>query len=201
MARRCGSNLAAVWRSSGNSRPTLACQPPPASDGGLRRKARGTAGNDATLSYIGPDGNQRAEACLGHAPVENESILAAICRRSCRLHHCPAGNTFGARARHACRIRECAGSADLQQARCRPGRWPVSAGKRSMAMSVRCDLPDDGRQRAFRCAGDRSLCPQRGPPRGVIAMWRPGDPEAGGPRTADPARSSDDLTLQTSRAV
>src|SRR6266849_2119814 len=70
MARRCGSNLAVVWRSSGNSGPTLACQPPPASDGGLRRKARGTAGNDAALSYIGPDGNQRAEACLCHAPVE-----------------------------------------------------------------------------------------------------------------------------------
>ncbi len=166
-----------------------------------RRPAPQGAGNDAALSYIGPDGNQRAEACLGHAPVENKSILAAICRRSCRLHHCPAGDTFGARARHACCIRECAGSADLQRARCRPGRWPVSAGKRSMAVSVRCDLPDDGRQRAFRCAGDRSLGARSGSPRRAIAMWQPGGPEADGPWAADPARSSDDLTLQTSRAV
>src|SRR5260370_10811782 len=63
-----------------------------------RRPAPQGAGNDAALSYIGPDGNQRAEACLGHAPVENESILATIFRRSFPLPHLPSGAPFWAPA-------------------------------------------------------------------------------------------------------
>lgn len=164
---------------------------------GLRRRAR----NDAALSCSGTDGNQRAEVCLGHAPVGNVPILAETCRRCCRLCDCPAGGTLGARIRHACRILERAGSADLQRTRGRSGRWAVSAGKRSMAVSVRCVLHDDGQQRAFRCAGDRGLGPRRGPARGALAMGQPGCPAASGPRAPDPARSPDDLTPQTSRAV
>jgi hypothetical protein len=196
MARRCGSNLAAVWRSSGNSRPDLAgCRLVP------MRPAPQGAGNDVALSCIGRDGNQRTEVGLGHATAGNGPIPAEACRRSCRLCDCPSGRAFGTGAFHACCVRERAGSADLQRARNRSGRCAVSAGKRSLAVSVRCDLHDDGLQCAFRCAGDRSLGSRRGPPGGAIAMWQPGDPAADGPRTADPARPPDDLTPQSSRAV
>ena len=185
----------AIFRQFPVGRGLASCRPVPT------RPVPQGAGSDAALSCIGPDGNQRAEVCLGHAPVGNGPIPAEACRRSCRLCDCPSGRAFGTGAFHACCIRERAGSADLQRARSRSGRCAVSAGKRSMVVSVRCDLHDDGQQCAFRCAGDRTLCPRRGPPRGVIAMWRPGGPEADGPWAADSARSSDGLIPQSSRAV
>src|SRR6266699_4798525 len=148
---------------------------------------------DGALSYFGPGGNQHPEVCLGHAPVGNGPILAEICRRFCRLCDCPAGGTLGAGARRDRRILGRAGAPDMQRARGRSGRRPVSAGERSMALPV-CSSLHDRLQCACRCAGDRSVCARCGRSRGTVAVRQLRRRQADGSRSADPPRSADDLT-------
>jgi hypothetical protein len=153
------------------------------------------------LSWPGRDGNQRAEGCLGHAPAGNGPILAEACRRSCRLCDRPAGDPFGAEPRRPCRLFERGGVADLQRARSRSGGGLSAAGKRSMAVSVRFGLHGRGFDDTFRCPGDHGVRARRGAAGGAIEMGRPRRPDAAGPRAADPARSSDDLTFRSQERV
>jgi hypothetical protein len=158
-------------------------------------------GEDAALSCSLPDGNHIAEVYVSHAPLGNGPILAPDGRRACRLCDRPAGGALGARARHARRVLERYGRADLQRARGRSGRWIEAASERSLALSVRCGLHHGGLQPAFRCATDRGAHPWCRCPGRAFAMRQPCDSEAGVPRPADSPRSSDGLTLRSSRAA